>query len=341
MAVGAEQIWARDPNGQFDDFFAALYQPMVQFCRRLTQYADPEDLAQEALIRAWPYYVEGKDMWPLVVTIARRMAIDAHRRTLAAQVRNRREAASWPRHTPGPEEALEQREEGLLARRAMAQLSPRYQRLLTLRDIDERSYIDIATLEGTSLDVARSTIRRARAALRAAYRRASQGAAAVIGLRRWASRRSGRVQTTLGPLTQQGLTTLAGAVAVIAVAAGVAAPRDSAMVTTTSPHAAAEAIRAAAPGRTGGGPGSGPGGRGGTGTASGSGASSSLPGPRLARPDRIVGPVGVGGDDYGHRKTEDAEIKIELDLGGQVLVGAYANPKKFASDPLAPLKGEQ
>jgi RNA polymerase sigma-70 factor (ECF subfamily) len=339
VTLGVEGVRTTDPSDGFDEHYAALYGPLVHYCRRITQHVDPEDLAQEALLRAWPSYVEGRDMWPLVVTIAKRMAIDAHRRDLCRQVRNHVEAEFRPSQAPTPEETLERHEEAQLARRALDQLSPRYQRLIRLRDIDERSYVDIAQLEGTSLDVARSTLRRARAALRAAYGRASEGAAAIFGLREWAARRSGRIQSTLGPLTNQGLTTLAGAVAVIAVAAGVAGGSNASTVTTTStPHASGAMLQAGTTGRPGGGaaPSSVVDGLG----ADGGRASDALPADVVIRPDKVVGPVGIGGDEYGKHKTEDAEITVELDVGGQVLVGVYANPGTLFTDPAQPLEEE-
>jgi RNA polymerase sigma-70 factor (ECF subfamily) len=337
VALGAERVGASHPEEGFDDHFAALYRPLVRYCRRLTQDADPEDLAQEAMTRAWPRYVEGRDMWPLVATIAKRLAIDANRRTVRGQVRNHVEAAYLPSVWPTPEEVVELHEERQLARRALAQLPPRYQRMLRMRDIDDRTYMDIATLEGTSLDVVRSTMRRARAALRAAYSRASEGAAAVLGLRAWAARRSGRLQTTLAPLSQQGLATLAGAVVVIATAAGIAGQSQGDTVRTT-PSPAADAVGAPAGGNAGAGHGAaGLPSHGGSGGGPATGAATSIP-PERVRPDKIVGPVGIGGNEYGRDRTEDSEIKIEFtDPAGQVVVGVYASPKKFLANPTEPL----
>ena len=342
VAMGVQGLDSADPGDGFDDHFAALYRPLVRFCRRITQDADPEDLAQEAMARAWPKYVEGRDMWPLVVTIARRLAIDANRRTVRGQARNHVEAGLLPSAWPTPEEVVELREERVLARRALAELSPRYQRMLTLRDIDERSYIDIARLEGTSLDVARSTLRRARAALRAAYSRASEGAAAFLGLREWASRRSGRMHATLNPLSQQGLVTLAGAVVVIATATGIAGHSDDATVKTTPSPAAAEAAgrTPAGAGRTGAAAAGIPG-RAATGAGHVPGSATGTPIDRV-RPDKVVGPIGIGGEAYRKDKTEDSEIKIEItDPANQVVVGVYANPKKFLANPTEPLPKDE
>jgi RNA polymerase sigma factor (sigma-70 family) len=339
VALGVEEVRAGGPGGGFDDHYAALYRPLVRYCRRITQVAEPEDLAQEALLRAWPSYDEGKDMWPLVVTIARRIAIDEHRRSLRGEVRNHVEAAFRPSPLPSPEEMLELHEEVRLARRALNQLSPRYQRMIRLRDIDERSYTDIAQLEGTSLDVARSTLRRARAALRAAYGRASEGAAAAFGLREWAARRSGRVQAMLGPLGNQGFTSLVGAVVVIAVAAGIASTPKGSTVTTTSSPPSAHALDTSGAGA----------GRGGTQVSGLIGArdarrgdrgdpSSPVPTTVVVRPDRVVGPIGIGGEAYRKNRTEGAEVQLEIkDPMNQVIVGVYANPSTLFADPTQPL----
>jgi RNA polymerase sigma-70 factor (ECF subfamily) len=339
VAAGAEGLWTGDPGGGFDDHVASLYRPLVRYCARITQVADPEDLAQEALLRAWPSYTEGRDMWPLVVTIARRLAIDEYRRSVRGEVCNQLEAAFRPSATPSPEELVERREEARMARRALAQLSPRYQRMIRMRDIDKRSYTDIAQVEGTSLEVARSTLRRARAALRTAYGRATEGAAAVFGLRGWVARRSSRVQAALGPLTHQGLPTLAGAVAVIAVAAGIAAPAGTSRLTTISPSRSAQAFDAATGTRAR---------RSGaqvlrtSATAGAAGRSPAPSTPRAVKADRMVGPVGIGGEEYRKSMTEDSELKLEFrDPADQVLIGVYANPSKVFTDPTEPIEGDQ
>lgn len=338
MALGVQGLGAADPGDGFDDHFAALYRPLVRYCRRITQDADPEDLAQEAMTRAWPRYVEGRDMWPLVATIARRLAIDANRRTVSGQWRNHLEATDLQSVWPTPEEVVEQREERVLARRALSELSPRYQRMLRLRDIDERSYMDIAALEGTTLDVARSTLRRARAALRAAYSRAAEGAAAVLGFREWAVRRSERVHATLSPLSQQGLATLAGAVVVIAAATGMAGHSDDANVKTTPSPAAAAAAGTTPAGTALRGSGAGVPGRAAGSARDGAAPATGTPVDRV-RPDKVVGPIGIGGPDYVKDRTEDSELTIELkDPADQVLIGIYANPKQFMADPLAPIE---
>ena len=339
MALGVQDLDSGDPGNGFDEHFAALYRPLVRYCRRITQDADPEDLAQEAMTRAWPRYVEGRDMWPLVVTIARRLAIDANRRTVSGQWRNHLEATDLQSVWPTPEEVVEQREERVLARQALSELSPRYQRMLRLRDIDERSYMDIAELEGTSLDVARSTLRRARAALRAAYSRATEGAAAVLGFREWAVRRSERVHATLTPLSQQGLATLAGAVVVIAAATGMAGHSDDANVKTTPSPAAAEAAGSTPAGTAlSGGGAFGVPGRAASSAHDRAAAATGTPVDRV-RPDKVVGPIGIGGPDYVKDRTENSEIEIELkDPADQVVIGIYANPKQFMADPLAPIE---
>jgi hypothetical protein len=125
---------------------------------------------------------------------------------------------------------------------------------------------------------------------------------------------------------------------VIAAAAGISSPPAGSTVSTTSSPPSAHALdtsvaggdraRDAVPGLRSG---------------AGAGARtepSSGPGVDVARPDKVVGPLGVGGTDYGHRRTDDAEVKVELNVGDQVLVGIYANPGTLFADPAQPLRDE-
>jgi RNA polymerase sigma-70 factor (ECF subfamily) len=343
VAIGVEEPAGPDPGDAFAALYAEVYRPLVGYCRQLTQHADPEDLAQEALLRAWlawPRYADRREMWPLVVTIARRLSIDEFRKSQRGVGRTRAEAADRQPAAPGPEEALELREQAVQARRALTQLSPRYQRLLTMRDLEERSYIDIARHEGTTLEVARSTMRRARAALRAAYQRAGEGVAAAFGLRAWAGRRLSRVQGAIGPTAHQGLATLAGAAVAIAVAVGLpAAPRASTVQTTSS--GAARILDTALPGGV-------PRGTavkvgtGAAGTPAHTGASTPVVSAEghLSAPDHVVGPVGVGGEGYRKRRTKNAEVQIEVHGADTVLVGVYANPSVLFTDPARPLRDD-
>jgi RNA polymerase sigma-70 factor, ECF subfamily len=67
----------------------------------------------------------------------------------------------------GPEEARGERERGTLVGRALEAIPPRYRQILLLREVEELSYEEIATLLGTSLASVKITLHRARARLSA------------------------------------------------------------------------------------------------------------------------------------------------------------------------------
>jgi RNA polymerase sigma-70 factor (ECF subfamily) len=336
VALLVEELSGDD---DFSDVYARLYPRLVAYCRQLSR-SDPEDLAQEALVRAWrawPRYAGTQRMWPLVTTIARRISVDEYRRTARGHVRRHIEAQYCNTPPPCPEETLEASEQRATARRALAELPPRYQRMIQLRDLDERSYTDIAALEGTNITAARSTVRRARQALRAAYQRASEGLAAVVGVGGWAGRKIARLQAQVQPAAHQGLTTLAGAAMAIVVVTGFGGTPAGTSVAAGTPDSVAVTSRWGSTGSAA----SGADGVGAAHTGTGGGLTRG-PGdvtpPGVPRADHVVGPVGVGGDDYGRHMTEDSEVRIELNVGDQVLVGLYANPSQIWEDPTAPVE---
>src|SRR5437763_3291611 len=159
---------------RFAELYAAHYRPLVAFCRRLVHgTAEPEELAQEAFVRAWSSwerYAPSRPFWPWVSTIARRLCIDHGRRFRRTQLHG--EAVDVDvLLAPSPEELVETDEEYRWARAALAQLRPDQQRVLALRELEGWSYDRIATHEGVSVESVRGSLRRARVGLRVAYAR--------------------------------------------------------------------------------------------------------------------------------------------------------------------------
>src|SRR5438105_15769937 len=80
-----------DRHERFAELYATHFRPLVAFCRRqLGGAGDPEELAQEAFLRAWASwdrYAPTRPFWPWVSTIARRLCIDQGRRRHRAMVR--------------------------------------------------------------------------------------------------------------------------------------------------------------------------------------------------------------------------------------------------------------
>lgn len=226
----------------FQQLYAEHFDRLVRFCRRqLCGSGDPEAVAQEALFRAWAswdHFTPGRPFWPWVSTIARRMCID-HRRAMARQAASANAVQVWFEYEiVGPDEKVETAEEHRLARAAFSHLKPGERRMVNLRDIDGWSYEQIAEIEGVTVEAIRSSLKRARAALRVAYERVAQGVLGVFGLahlRRARTRvatTSARLQPTIGlhPAAVGHLgDVLAGAVALTlaVMAAGPPAPTGS------------------------------------------------------------------------------------------------------------------
>ena len=188
MAVKLDR-WEGAEERSRDDAFAELYESsypsLVKYCRGLLgDGADPEEVAQEAFLRAWmtwDRYATTRPFWALVATIARNLCMDHHRheRVVSTVLEQRAgELSSSPSITP--EERLEQDEEYEWARQALAELCPNHQRLLHLREIDGWSCDDIAAADGTSPEAATAALYRARQRLRDAYNRVAAGAMAGL-----------------------------------------------------------------------------------------------------------------------------------------------------------------
>jgi RNA polymerase sigma factor (sigma-70 family) len=169
----------------FGQLYLSAYPALVTYCRRLLGRAigrhdfpgrcDPEDLAQEALLRAWharERYSPERPFMPWVTTIAHRLFIDYQRHAMhvATTLRAEGPAIADTGVCPpmAPEEVVELTEERRLAQAAMARLNPKYQRLLELW-MEGVPYLDIGVQEDLSVEAVRGSLRRARKALRSAY----------------------------------------------------------------------------------------------------------------------------------------------------------------------------
>src|SRR4051794_36294988 len=165
----------------FADLYESSYPSLVKYCRGLLgDGADPEEVAQEAFLRAWmswDRYSSNRPFWALVATIARNLCMDHHRhaRVVSTVLEQRAgELSSSPGITP--EERLEQDEEYEWARQALAELCPSHQRILNLREVEGWSADELAAADGTSTEAATAALYRARQRLRDAYSRVAAGA---------------------------------------------------------------------------------------------------------------------------------------------------------------------
>src|SRR5438270_9872727 len=147
MAVKLDR-WDSAEERSRDEVFAELYESsypsLVKYCRGLLNgSADPEEVAQEAFLRAWmtwDRYSTSRPFWALVATIARNLCMDHHRheRVVSTVLEQRAgELTSSPAATP--DERLEQDEEYEWARQALAEPSPTHQRIINPPHVAGRS----------------------------------------------------------------------------------------------------------------------------------------------------------------------------------------------------------
>src|SRR5438270_5107063 len=188
MAVKLDR-WEGAEERSRDEVFAELYESsypsLVKYCRGLLgETADPEEVAQEAFLRAWmtwDRYATTRPFWALVATIARNLCMDHHRHErVVSTVLEQRAGELTCSPGIGPEGRVEQGEEFEWARQALAELCPNHQRLLHLRELDGWSCDDIAAADGTSPEAATAALYRARQRLRDAYNRVAAGAMAGL-----------------------------------------------------------------------------------------------------------------------------------------------------------------
>lgn len=168
----------------FAELYNRTYNPLVAYCRRYCPPGyDAEDIAQEALSRAWSSwdrYSPSRPFWPWVATIARRLCVDYWRRDERALARAGGTAALDPVVTPRPDELSEVADECRMAVSAFRRLRPDHQRIVGLRDIEGWSYEDIARFEGVTVESIRGSLRRARMSLRKSYDSLSKGGVAAL-----------------------------------------------------------------------------------------------------------------------------------------------------------------
>jgi RNA polymerase sigma-70 factor (ECF subfamily) len=182
----------------FAELYNRTYAPLVAYCRRYCPPGyDAEDIAQEALSRAWSSwdrYSPSRPFWPWVATIARRLCVDYWRRDERAIVRSGGAVAFEPVAQARPDELSEAADECRMAVTAFRGLRPDHQRIVGLRDIEGWSYEDIARFEGVTVESIRGSLRRARLSLRKSYESLAKGGVPAlfpIGLvRAWQAARN-------------------------------------------------------------------------------------------------------------------------------------------------------
>lgn len=162
----------------FAELYARWFPHLVTYCRRIgCGDDDPEDVAQEAFMKAWASrhaYLTGQPFWPWLSTIAQRACVDRWRRVARNSTRLDSLVGFRDVPTAQPDELVEEAAERELVSRAFGQLRPGERRVMGLRAIDGLTYSDIARSEDVTVESVRATLHRSRGALRLAYQRATE-----------------------------------------------------------------------------------------------------------------------------------------------------------------------
>jgi RNA polymerase sigma-70 factor, ECF subfamily len=155
---------------------------------------EAEDVVQEAYVRVASHFAtfRGGNRRAWLLTIVRNSCYDRLRQKGASD-RNTdfdEEAHSASRQTPNPETALLLTERSELVKKSMAELPAEYREVLTLRELEQLSYREIADIAGIPLGTVMSRISRARQQLqRTLFGVRNEGAVDVVSSAHLASGR--------------------------------------------------------------------------------------------------------------------------------------------------------
>ena len=159
-----EQRPPRWDEEEFEVLYAEHFARLVRWVRTIFGSDHADDIAQEALLRLYlrPTLLDpGADPWPWLTVVARNVGRDLARN---AAYRVPTDPHDLNR-LPAPEDSKDPVERGHdlhTMREALTLMPPAERHLLQLRDIEERSAIDIAELLGLTPNTLRQRVFRAR-----------------------------------------------------------------------------------------------------------------------------------------------------------------------------------
>jgi RNA polymerase sigma-70 factor (ECF subfamily) len=135
--------------------------------------ADAEDVVQDAYLRAYRYLdaFRGDNFRVWLLTIVRNSFLDWLKDNRSGRQLFQPAPADldWTDPAPNPEAMLLDRVDGETLSMLMARLPSEYREVLILREIEDLSYKDIATVTGIPAGTVMSRLSRARLALRKAW----------------------------------------------------------------------------------------------------------------------------------------------------------------------------
>ena len=134
--------------------------------------AEAEDVTSDTLIKVWnkPEELRGvESIEAYCMTVCRNLALDRHEKKEAQNLSLEAYEIDAADNSFTPDEQLERDEKLRKVHELFNQLPERQRTIMQLRDIEEKSYREIATIMGVSEEVVKVTLFRARQAIRKQY----------------------------------------------------------------------------------------------------------------------------------------------------------------------------
>lgn len=134
--------------------------------------AEAEDVMSDTLIKVWNKREELKGIESIeayCMTVCRNLALDRHEKKEAQNLSLEANEIDAADNSFTPDEQLERDEKLRKVHELFNQLPERQRTIMQLRDIEEKSYREIATIMGVSEEVVKVTLFRARQAIKKQY----------------------------------------------------------------------------------------------------------------------------------------------------------------------------
>ena len=157
----------------FRDDLLPLKNKLFRLALRITlDSAEAEDVTSDTLIKVWNKREELRGVESIeayCMTVCRNLALDRHEKKEAQNLSLEANEIDAADNSFTPDEQLERDEKLRKVHELFNQLPERQRTIMQLRDIEEKSYREIATIMGVSEEVVKVTLFRARQAIRKQY----------------------------------------------------------------------------------------------------------------------------------------------------------------------------
>jgi len=158
----------------FQNDILPLKNELFRLALRITlNAADAEDVVQDTMLKVWKRrndWEQIESIEAFCLTICRNLALDRLRhKDYQSQTLDMAADPADASHTANPEQMTVQRDRVRLVRQLINRLPERQRSCMQLRDIEGKSYRDIATILGITEQQVKVTIFRARQAVKTAF----------------------------------------------------------------------------------------------------------------------------------------------------------------------------